>query len=69
MLSCKECGHDCTEKDFERRINLCDHLHLDALAKQTETKGAREPVVDNIGRRRRRWNQTSDCVVARVPQA
>ncbi len=38
MLSCKECGHDCTEKDFERRINLCDHLYLDSLAKQTEAK-------------------------------
>jgi len=32
MISCHECGHECTEKDFENRINLCDHLSLDALA-------------------------------------
>jgi len=32
MISCTECGHDCTKRDFEALRGLCDHLYLDALA-------------------------------------
>lgn len=38
MISCHACGHECTEKDLEIRINLCDHLYLEELADQLENK-------------------------------
>lgn len=31
-LRCDQCGHECSQSEFARRLNLCEHLLLDALA-------------------------------------
>jgi hypothetical protein len=31
-LRCDQCGHECSQGEFVRGLNLCDHLTLDALA-------------------------------------
>ncbi len=49
-LRCDQCGHECSQREFAWRLNLCEHLALDALAvtqsqrkKQTRFSGNAQP--------------------------
>ena len=35
MIRCQECGQACTQVEFIRGLNLCDHLSLDSLSLKT----------------------------------
>jgi hypothetical protein len=36
IIRCQECGQECTQVEFIRGLNVCDHLGLDSLAIKTE---------------------------------